>query len=131
MEREDIRRAAAELKDVLILRVGTLADELLGLPEAGTEEWVRLQRRPEAERRADARQWHLVKMAIETEVGIDPVGDIVNARRAGATWEQVGEACGITRQAAHERWAHRVAAAVSTDRQAGETWEPAPDLEGG
>lgn len=28
------------------------------------------------------------------------------ARAAGATWAQVGQAMGVTRQAAHERWGH-------------------------
>lgn len=27
------------------------------------------------------------------------------ARRAGASWEAIGRACGISRQSAHERWA--------------------------
>ena len=31
---------------------------------------------------------------------------VVAAREAGATWAQVGQATGMTRQAAHERWGH-------------------------
>lgn len=30
------------------------------------------------------------------------------ARRCGATWADIGEVYGVSRQAAHERWARRV-----------------------
>ncbi len=31
---------------------------------------------------------------------------VVQARRAGASWATIGQAIGISRQAAHERWGH-------------------------
>ncbi|HML52029.1 MAG TPA: hypothetical protein PKD84_11590 [Propionicimonas sp.] len=31
---------------------------------------------------------------------------VVQARRAGASWASIGQAIGISRQAAHERWGH-------------------------
>lgn len=31
---------------------------------------------------------------------------IVMARGAGATWSQIGDATGMSRQSAHERWGH-------------------------
>lgn len=31
---------------------------------------------------------------------------VVAAREAGATWAQIGEAVGMSRQSAHERWGH-------------------------
>ena len=33
---------------------------------------------------------------------------VVSARLAGASWAALGEAAGMTRQSAHERWAGRV-----------------------
>jgi hypothetical protein len=35
---------------------------------------------------------------------------VAAAKAAGATWADVGRAAGITRQAAHERWANKWAA---------------------
>jgi len=32
---------------------------------------------------------------------------VLAARAAGATWAQVGDATGMSRQAAHERWGHQ------------------------
>lgn len=32
---------------------------------------------------------------------------VLAARSAGATWAQIGDAAGVTRQAAHERWGHQ------------------------
>ncbi|MGM0384787.1 MAG: hypothetical protein ACQERF_02230 [Actinomycetota bacterium] len=37
------------------------------------------------------------------------------ARAAGATWAQIGEATGVTRQAAHERWGHMPRAGCPRD----------------
>lgn len=34
---------------------------------------------------------------------------VAAARAAGATWEHIGEAAGMTRQSAHERWGYLVA----------------------
>jgi hypothetical protein len=31
---------------------------------------------------------------------------VVEARAAGATWSQIGDATGMSRQSAHERWGH-------------------------
>lgn len=39
-----------------------------------------------------------------TELGLDEA--VVTAREAGATWAQIGDAVGISRQSAHERWGH-------------------------
>lgn len=32
---------------------------------------------------------------------------VLAARAAGATWAQIGDAAGVSRQAAHERWGHQ------------------------
>lgn len=41
---------------------------------------------------------------VERDAGAAVREAVEEARKAGATWEQVGEALGITRQAAHERY---------------------------
>jgi hypothetical protein len=105
---EAVAAAVEKLSEFVALRCGELADEVLGRPVFGSEEWLRSRERPEEEQRETLREWHLVKVGIKVGAGIDPVGDVVNARRAGASWELVGQAAGMSRQAAHERWARRV-----------------------
>ncbi|MGK8501303.1 hypothetical protein [Nocardia asiatica] len=50
----------------------------------------------------------LAKLRIRCEARVDHEGVVVSARAAGATWEQIGTACGITRQAAYDRWGKMV-----------------------
>nr|NLI48868.1 hypothetical protein [Propionibacterium sp.] len=43
----------------------------------------------------------------ELRAAQDRLGDaVLTARSAGATWAQIGDATGMSRQAAHERWGH-------------------------
>lgn len=39
--------------------------------------------------------------------GSDLDGSVRVARAAGATWQQIGDAAGLTKQAAHQRWGDR------------------------
>ena len=48
---------------------------------------------------------HLLCIELANGVGLDPIGWVGNARKVGATWQQIGDALGTTRQAAHERFA--------------------------
>ncbi|MEV3926450.1 MULTISPECIES: hypothetical protein [Actinomycetes] len=43
---------------------------------------------------------------------------VVAERERGTTWEQIAQAAGITRQTAHERWAHRARAWADNGRTA-------------
>lgn len=114
----DISGAAHQLRETIALRCGDLADKLLDLPEAGTPEWVeQYQQRDTPEGQARLREWHLVKMRICREADVDQTGDALNAKKAGATWQDIADACGITRQAAYDRWAKHLRA-VSADRDA-------------
>lgn len=92
--------------------IGTLATRILGRPEVtddGYLEWHRAEQElPQAERAQHSAEWHLVKLQICRELGLDPIGDVLNARRFGASWQAIADACGITRQAAHDRWADLV-----------------------
>jgi hypothetical protein len=101
-----VRAAASELQEAMALKCGDLADRILGRPELGTDAWVR----EHAERDTPAGQqrlceWHLVKMRISTAAGLDPTGDVLNARKLGATWDVIGDACDMTGQAAQTCWA--------------------------
>jgi len=70
----------------------------------------------EAERDRLARQMteHTVRAVSDVATAVEhhrltaaAVDDAVRAARAaGASWEQIGAAAGITRQSAHARWAH-------------------------
>ena len=48
--------------------------------------------------------------AVGQGAGLNPLPTLIGLRRHGATWEQIAQAAGITRQTAHERWAGKVAA---------------------
>jgi hypothetical protein len=41
----------------------------------------------------------------QTDAGAELDAAVADARAAGATWEQIGKALGMSRQSAHERWA--------------------------
>lgn len=109
---ERIADAAAQLDNTLALKLGDLADELLERPATGSDEWVRqwqyLQDHPE-ERAAHQREWQLVKLQIARKAGVDPTGVVINLRQTGASWADIAEVYGISRQAAYDRWSKHVA----------------------
>jgi hypothetical protein len=103
-----ITEAVDKLRDAISREVGNLADKLLGRPEFGSPEWVvaaEVLRADDEAKRAHVREWHLVKIRILHAAELNPTGDVMNARMRGATWQAIADACGITRQAAHDRWA--------------------------
>lgn len=96
---EEISNAARLLEHEITMRVGQFADEIM----ARSGRLLRYADDPERERRR-LRDWHLVKIRIRRTANLDPTGDVINARRFGASWQSIGDACWITRQAAHDRW---------------------------
>ncbi|MFC9437881.1 hypothetical protein [Nocardia sp. NPDC057030] len=52
--------------------------------------------------------WELTKLRIRREAKVEHEHVVAAARAAGATWEQIGDACGITRQGAYDRWGKMV-----------------------
>jgi hypothetical protein len=103
----EISKAADELRTAIALKCGELADQILGRPELGSPEWVAEQGAKDTpEGRARLAEWDLVKLRIYREAGTDPTGAAINARQHGASWADIGAACGTSRQAAHERWGH-------------------------
>jgi hypothetical protein len=102
---EEISRAADELRTAIALKCGELADQILGRPELGSPEWFAEQETKNTpEGQARLRDWDLTKLKIYREAGMDPTGAAINARQHGATWQAIGEACGISRQAAFDHW---------------------------
>lgn len=66
---------------------------------------------------------------IEHAAGLDALGSVVGLRRWGVTWETIGAAAGISRQAAHARWGRQVRAVL--DRYGtGDPGGPVADDEG-
>lgn len=107
---EQITAAADKLNETIALKLGDLAGELLELPKAGSNEWLEQQHfeeNPKAKEQA-LREWQLTKLAIYREAQISPSGIVINARKNGASWQQIADIYGITRQAAYDRWAKYV-----------------------
>lgn len=48
--------------------------------------------------------WELTKLRIRHQAKVDPLRAVGTARAAGATWQQIGAACDMTRQGAYDRW---------------------------
>lgn len=65
---------------------------------------------------ADAESWNvavqILAFRIEHAAGYDAFGSVLGLRRWGVTWETIGSAAGISRQAAHARWGQRVRATL-------------------
>lgn len=123
MDREEaLRTAGQDAREGIALLIGRLADRILGRPIAGEDnhdEWMaEHEQRDTPTGRKRLAEWHLVKMQIERELGLDHTGNVVNARHYGASWSTIGQACGITKQAAYDRWAMFENTALPTEAAA-------------
>ncbi|GAA1290789.1 hypothetical protein GCM10009609_68620 [Pseudonocardia aurantiaca] len=113
----DVTAAAAAVQVVAVTEAGRQADAILGEPPLpGSLEW-------HAEEGTDVpvqrqRAWELLQLRIGLGAGLDPLPTLVGLRRHGATWEQIAQAAGITRQSAHERWAAKVTVILEPDAEA-------------
>jgi hypothetical protein len=113
----DVTAAAAAVQVIAVTEAGRQADAILGEPPLpGSVEW-------HAEEGTDVpvqrqRAWELLQLRIGLGAGLDPLPTLVGLRRHGATWEQIAQAAGITRQSAHERWAAKVTAILEPDAEA-------------
>lgn len=104
----DVTAAAAAVQVAAVAEAGRQADALLGpWPVPGSVEWHAEEGtdRPRERERA----WQLLQLRIGLGAGLDPFPVVIGLRRHGASWAQIAEAAGVTRQSAHERWAARVA----------------------
>lgn len=67
---------------------------------------------PVPENPTEAENWNLgvqlLAFRIEHAAGFDAIGSVLGLRRWGVTWDMIGRAAGISRQAAHARWGAQV-----------------------
>lgn len=54
----------------------------------------------------------ILAFRIEYAAGLDAFGSVLGLRRWGVTWDVIGRATGISRQAAHARWGAQVHATL-------------------
>lgn len=116
-----ISKLAAELKTTIYATCRELARRELRRPEYGTDEWAAEISAPDTpERRKAVRHEHLTRLRILRAARVDLERAVVDAR-AHLTWNEIGAACGMTRQAAYDRWG---AAAKQQEqaRQAADKW---------
>lgn len=112
---------AGALRAEIATKLGDLADELLGRPAWGSPEWIEATKALDGDKKASRawlREWHLTKIRISRAAEIDPTGDVLNARKNGATWADIGDAWGVSMQRAHEKWkdAAKVAGTLYPDK---------------
>lgn len=84
-----IDSAAGRLQDLIARTMDELTDELIERPAPGHR----------------LREWALIKVRIARAANVGLTAAVLHARRHGATWAAIGEACGISRQGAYLRWA--------------------------
>jgi len=100
-----IRKLAAELNTAIYTRCRELARRELGRPEYGTDEWAAEISAPDSPRRRSAVKYeYMTRLRILKAAGADLQRAVLDARRHGLSWRDVGSACGVTRQAAFDRW---------------------------
>lgn len=60
-------------------------------------------------------EWHRAKLALATKANVDPSGDALAALQHGETWQAIADQCGMTSQAAYDRWGRYSAAGAGMD----------------
>ncbi len=105
----DVTAAVAAVQMAAVTEAGRQADAILGSwPGPGSLEWHAEDGTDVPVRRG--RAWQLLQLRIGLGAGLDPLPTLIGLRNHGATWDEIARAAGVTRQAAHERWASRVRA---------------------
>lgn len=113
----DYKTLAGKLLGHLDARCNELAHEALDMPDpkqiggdtAKREKWSEWWGpRGSDKRLAAERDLALAKVRILVTADLDPSMPAIVAKYAGATWAELGDAAGITRQAAQNRWKGRV-----------------------
>jgi hypothetical protein len=107
----DITADAQAVTAAAVAELDRRADAIAGVPPVpGTPEWDAEQGTDIPLRRETT--WRLAAFRIGLAAGLDPLLHLVGLRHVGVSWDTIGQAAGITRQSAHERWARRVSAVV-------------------
>ncbi|ALG84312.1 hypothetical protein [Gordonia phthalatica] len=105
----DVTDAARAVLNVAASEAGRFADELIGTgPLPGTDAWKAEQETDVPAQRMLA--WQLVSLRVQFAAGLDCIETVIVLRSMSTSWETIGRAVGMSRQAAHERWGTRVKA---------------------
>jgi hypothetical protein len=100
-----IAELAAKLNQTVYVKSAELAREVLKRPRKGTEEWrSEHEARDTPEGRLRTTQEYLTRLRILKAAKVDLERTVLEARDKQITWEQIGEACGVSRQGAYDRW---------------------------
>ena len=92
----DLDQAVQTAHAAAVNATHTAAQRLLGPAPENADDWnVAVQ---------------LLAFRIEHAAGFDATASVMDLRRWGVTWETIGRAAGISRQAAHARWGAAVRA---------------------
>jgi hypothetical protein len=102
---ETIAQLAAKLNNTVYDKSAELAREVLKRPRTGTDEWrIEVEARNTPEGRLRTTQEYLTRLRILKAANVDLERTVLEARDKQITWEQIGEACRISRQGAYDRW---------------------------
>ncbi|EGD56676.1 hypothetical protein [Gordonia neofelifaecis] len=103
----DVTESSRRVLNAAATEAGRCADELIGTgPLPGTVEWDAEQGTEIPAQRMLA--WQLVSLRVQFGAGLDCIETVIVLRTMAVSWEVIGRAVGMTRQAAHERWGARV-----------------------
>jgi hypothetical protein len=103
----DISNAVRGVINAAALEAGRFADSIVGTgPLPGTPDWDQEQGTSAPADRTLA--WHLLSLRVQVAAGLGGIETVIVLRMQGATWAAIGEAVGMSRQSAHERWSARV-----------------------
>ncbi|QIS02355.1 hypothetical protein F5X71_08480 [Nocardia brasiliensis] len=101
---DEIAQAATDLELAMITKCSELATKLLLGNATNSEDVSKLNAGNNSDRSPTRLNLELTKLRILCKANMDVRGAVAAARFAGATWQQVGAACGKSKQAAYERW---------------------------
>lgn len=96
---------AAELSTAIFTTCRELARRELGRPAFGTDEWAaEISAADTPERRGEVKEEFLTRLRILRAARADLQRTVLAARKHHLSWRDIGSACGMTRQAAYDRW---------------------------
>ncbi|MBF6209270.1 hypothetical protein IU483_35265 [Streptomyces gardneri] len=97
----ELHAQAATLTNLILDKARSLAEDL-------ADQAIEGHRLPTLTPKQRTTHIALTQLRLLRLVGFDLLGAVAMARKAGATWEQIGIIFGITRQAAYDRWHRQV-----------------------
>lgn len=126
-----IEALAAELNTMIHVRCRELARKQLGRPLYGTDEWAAEISAPDSDRRrTTVKHEYMTRLRILKAARADLQRAVLDARKHGLSWRDVGRACGITRQAAYDRWGAAEKQQERT-REAADDWARKTQIDSG